>query len=141
MKRKYFLVVFFLILAMFLVGCSGVGPNPSITDETQISDLISKLCVAISAKDFDLAKSYCYPGSSAYLMIEQFETMVDPYSMNDVTIWAYPSIYSIVVTGNEATVVAEINIQIWIQGVEQIVDTQPGTTILIKSGGEWYFYY
>jgi len=126
---------------MFLVGCSGVGPNPSITDETQISDLISKLCVAISAKDFDLAKSYCYPGSSAYLMIEQFETMVDPYSMNDVTIWAYPSIYSIVVTGNEATVVAEINIQIWIQGVEQIVDTQPGTTILIKSGGEWYFYY
>ncbi|MBU4294064.1 MAG: hypothetical protein KJ770_08450 [Actinobacteria bacterium] len=142
MKRKYFFVVLFLILAMFLVGCGSGIVTPVISEETQIRDLISKLCLAISDKNWSLAKSYCYPGSSAYLMIEQVESMVAPYpQISDVIIWIVPSIYSINIMGNEATVIASFYVQMWYQGEYASDDTGKGTMILIKSGGEWYFYW
>lgn len=141
MKRKFFLVILFLIFAMFLVGCGGVT-TPVISEETQIRDLISKLCLAISDKNWSLAKSYCYPDSSIYLGVEQVESMVALYpQISDVIIWINPSIYSIDITGNEATAIISFNIQIWYQGEYASNDTGKATTILIKSGGEWYFYY
>jgi len=143
LKRKYFLLILVLVLVMFLSGCSGgSGVTTAISDEAQIQNLISKMCTATSAKDWSLAKSYCYPGSSVYLMIEQVESMVASFPQtNDVRIWMVPSIYSIDITGNEATVVMSATIQLWYQGEYESTDTGPGTTILIKSGGEWYFYY
>jgi len=36
MKRKYYLVILFLILAIFLVGCSGGGIVTPATDEASI---------------------------------------------------------------------------------------------------------
>ena len=142
MKRKYFFVVLFLMLAMFLVGCSGVGPSPSITDETKIMDLINKYLLAICDFDFDLAKSYCYPGSSAYLMVEYFQGLMAQYpQVNEVLLWITPTIYSIDVTGNEATAKVSFFIQMWYY-TEYFSDTTDILTmIFIKSGGEWYFYW
>ncbi|MBA7474058.1 hypothetical protein ES707_09405 [subsurface metagenome] len=141
MKRKYFLVVLFLVLAIFLSGC-GVT-TPAMSDEAQITNRIGQFCVALSDKNFDLAKSYCYPGSSAYLMIEQFESMIpSSIQMSDVTVWIYPAIYSIDITGNEATAIVSFNMQVLYQGQYLVnEETELGIMKLIKSGGEWYFYY
>jgi len=141
MKRKYYFVILFLVLAIFLTGCSGIT-TPVISEETQINGLIGKLCVAASDKNWSLAKSYCYPGSSAYLMIEQAESMIASYpQVNDLILWMVPTIYSIDITGNEATVIASFYMQMWYQGEYTSDDTGKGTMILIKSGGEWYFYW
>jgi len=137
------LVVLFLVLAIFLIGCGGGVVTPVMSDEAQITNKIGQFCVALSDKNFDLAKSYCYPGSSAYLMIEQFESMFALYpQMSDVTVWIYPAIYSIDITGNDATAIVSFNMQVSYQG-QYLVDeeTEPGIMKLIKSGGEWYFYY
>lgn len=140
MKRKYYFVVLALIFAVFLAGCTGTG---TMSDEAQITNKIGQFCVALSDKNFDLAKSYCYPGSSAYLMIEQFEnTIPSSIQMSDVTAWIYPAIYSIDVTGNEATAIVSFNMQVSYQGQYLVnEETEPGIMKLIKSGGEWYFYY
>ncbi len=141
MNIKKSLMILFLISVMLLSSCNGLV-TPAISDRTQIKDLIGKLCVAISDKNWSLAKSYCYPGSSAYLMVEQFESIVAPYpQISDVIIWVVPSIYSINIIGNEATVIASFYIQMWYQGEYASDDTGKGTMILIKSGGEWYFYW
>jgi len=142
MKRKYFSIILVLILAMFLVGCAGGVTTPVISEETQIRDLISKLCLAISDKNWSLAKSYCYPDSSIYLEVEQVESMVALYpQISDVIILINPYIYSIDITGNEAKAIVSFNIQIWYQGEYASNDTEKATTILIKSGGKWYFYW
>lgn len=53
MKRKHFLVVLFLILAIFLSGC-GI-----ITDEEKVRNVIDEYFLAINDQDWDKAKSYC----------------------------------------------------------------------------------
>ena len=142
MKRKYFLVVLFLILAIFLSGCSGGGVTPTISDETQIMDLINKFTLAICDFNWDLAKSYCYPDSSAYLMAEQTESILAPYpQINDVILWLAPTIYSIDITDNEATVKVSFYMQMWYQEEYASEDSGILTMIFIKSGGEWYFYW
>jgi len=143
MKRKLFFVVLALIFAVFLAGCSSTTGISTMSDEAQITNKIGQFCVALSDKNFDLAKSYCYPGSSAYLMIEQFENMIpESVQMSDITAWFYPAIYSIDITGNEATVILSLNMQVSYQGQYLVnEETEPGIMKLIKSGGEWYFYY
>ncbi len=138
MKRKYFLALF-LVLALFLAGCGGV--TTPISDETQIKNRIGQYCAAISAKNWDLAKSCCYPGSEAYLVTEQAEAMVmSSPKLSNATFWVAPTIYSIDIQGNEATVELSIWTQIFYQG-EYEEQTVQGSVILIKSGGEWYCYY
>ncbi len=127
------------LLTVFLAGCgSSVTP---ISDETQIKNKIGQYYAAISAKNWDLAKSCCYPGSEAYLYTEQAEVMFTSFPQyNDAIIWVAPTIYSIDIQGNEATVELDIWVQIYSQG-EYEEQTIPGSIILIKSGGEWYLYY
>lgn len=140
MRKKLVLMCLVLVFLIALTGCSGGGVTPSITEEAQVKNRISQFCTAISAKDFNLAKSYCQPGSSAYLMVQQVEAQFAPY-LSDVFIWIIPKIYSINIVGNEATVLASFNEQICYQGHCEDVDTGLGEMILIKSSGQWYFYY
>ena len=77
MKRKYSLVVLVLILAMFLVGCSGiVTPDNDVTDDV-VDDVVGEndfaICdsilrvfyVCLSNEDWAGALSYCrYNGTS-----------------------------------------------------------------------------
>jgi spore coat protein CotH len=143
MKRKYFLVVLFLILAIFLSGCSGGGiVTPSISEETQIMDLINKFTIAICNFNWDLARSYCYPDSSAYLMVGQTESLVAAMpQINDVILWLTPTIYSTDITDNEAEVRVSFCMRMWYQEEYASEDSEIATMIFIKSGGEWYFYW
>lgn len=140
MRKKVVLICLVLVFLTVLTGCSGGGVIPSITEEAQVKNRVGQFCTAISAKNFSLAKSYCQPGSSAYLMVQQFETQFAPY-LNDVSIWIIPKIYSINIVGNEATVLASFYEQVCYQGYCEEVDTGMGEMILVKSSGEWYFYY
>lgn len=73
-------------------------------------------------------------------MVQQFETQFGPY-LSDLFIWIVPKIYSINIVGNEATVLASFYEQVCYQGNCEEGDTGMGEMILIKSSGEWYFYY
>ena len=77
MRRIYFLLILFLILAFFLSGCGMV--TPSISDKAQIQNLISNFCVAASDGNWNLVQNYYYPNSTAYQMLEQFENLYNSY--------------------------------------------------------------
>ena len=71
MKRKYFLVVLVLILAMFLVGCSGiVTPDNDVVDDVvegvvedvdydRCDEILHEFYHCLSYEDWDGALSYC----------------------------------------------------------------------------------
>jgi len=65
MKRKYFLVGLFLMLAMLLVGC-GSGIITPATDEEKVKSVIQEYFSAINDQDWSKAKSYCVYGSDVY---------------------------------------------------------------------------
>lgn len=140
MKRKYYFVVLVLILAMFLSGCSGGGiVTPVITDEAEIRNLISNFCVAVSNGDLNLAQSYYYPGSTAYLALEQFENLYNSYpQQTEVTLSVIPTIYSVSITGNEATILVSFYMKVCYQGECTSVSSEKQTRALIKSSGKWY---
>ena len=125
------------LLVVFLAGCGGV--TTPISDEAQIKDKIAQQSVAISTKNWDWAKSCCYPGSLAYLTTEQVESIVAPYS-SLMTVQITTAIYSVNIEGNEATAIVNIHLEVCYQGECTTNDTGLGTMTLIKSGGKWYLY-
>ncbi|MBA7563457.1 hypothetical protein ES695_06665 [Candidatus Atribacteria bacterium 1244-E10-H5-B2] len=138
MKRKHSLVVVFLVLAIFLSGCGGVV-TPSISDKVQIQNLISNFCVAASDGNWSLVQSYYYPNSTAYQMLEQLEDLYNSYpQQTGVTLSVTPTIYSIDITGNEATISVSFYMQICYQGECTSVSGGKQTMGLIKSSGKWY---
>lgn len=56
-------------------------------------------------------------------------------------IWVVPRVYSIDIKGNEATVILSLYVRVCYRGECVSEYTDIGETMLIKSGGEWYFYY
>jgi len=84
MKRKYFFVVLFLMLAMFLVGC-GSGIVTPATDEAQVKGFIQNYASAMNNQDWNKAKSYCVYNSWAYLVVESYEYLVDYYGFEVFT--------------------------------------------------------
>jgi len=63
MKRKYFLVVLVLILAMFLVGCGSGGVVTPATDEAKIKSVINEYFLALSNQNWSKAKNCCVYGN------------------------------------------------------------------------------
>jgi len=66
MKRKCYFVVLFLMLAMFLVGCSGGGIVTPANDEAKIRSVINEYFLALNDQNWSKAKSYCVYGSDVY---------------------------------------------------------------------------
>ena len=71
MKRKLFLVVLFLILAIFLSGCSGGGIVTPGADEVGgdfyvCENLLKGFYTALSNQNFALALSYCKSGGATF---------------------------------------------------------------------------
>ena len=66
MKRKYFFVVLFLILAIFLSGCSGGSGVTPATDGAKIRSVINEYFLALNDQNWSKAKSYCVYGSDVY---------------------------------------------------------------------------
>ena len=66
MKRKYFLVVLFLILAIFLSGCSGGSGVTPATDGVVCENLVRGFYTALSNRSFAQALSYCKSGGLTF---------------------------------------------------------------------------
>jgi len=64
MKKKYFLVVLFLILAVFLSGCG---------NKEKIIEVIDDYYLALSNRQYDLSKTYCIPDGSQYKYSESLQ--------------------------------------------------------------------
>jgi hypothetical protein len=73
MKRKYFLIILVLVLAMFLSGCSGVV-TPA-TDEAKVKSVIQDYWLALSNRQYELAKTYCILNGKFYLLAEEYQDM------------------------------------------------------------------
>ncbi|RXG64460.1 hypothetical protein ES695_12485 [Candidatus Atribacteria bacterium 1244-E10-H5-B2] len=69
MKKKYFFVILFLTLAIFLSGCSGmVTPDPDGVggDFYICENLLRGYYTALSNRNYTQALSYCKPGGVMY---------------------------------------------------------------------------
>jgi hypothetical protein len=102
MKRKYFLVGLFLILIMFLVGCSGIGlPDIEVpvTDEEKIENVINDYFHALNKQDWEEAKSYCVVDFIWDDFVSDFERAVNE-NIDDIYVLEYSlSISSFYFTG------------------------------------------
>ena len=86
MKKKFFLIVLFLILIIFLSGCRrGEVVVPTI-DEIKIRNVIQGYCLAITDQEWNVAKSYCIQDSSIYDDVCQMEGKADDAFLEDYTI-------------------------------------------------------
>ena len=101
MKRKYFLVVLFLILAIFLSGCGGVV-TPA-TDEAKVKSVINEYFLAINDQNWSNAKSYCVYGSDRYYATCVLEDYINSlYQYGVVTLTCIVSISNVSIYGNYA---------------------------------------
>ena len=142
MKRKYIFVVLFLILAMFLVGCSGDGipttPGISITDEAKVKSVIQDYWLALSNRQYELAKTYCILNGKFYLLAEEYQDM--PYFGFSTLTWNAYFNY-IEINGNSAK--ANINLTLIVTVCfEDICSTESETLYncpmyLTKISGVW----
>ena len=76
MKKKCFLLVLFLIMAVFLSGCSGGGTVIPNTDEVKVKSAIQNYAFALNNQNWNEAKSYCVYNSFAYQMVDLYELHV-----------------------------------------------------------------
>jgi len=102
MKRKYYFVILFLVLAIFLSGCGSSGIVTPATDEAKIKIVINEYFLAINDQNWSKAKGYCVYGSDRYYAICQIESAVNSlYAYcNVVTINAYGDIQNVSINGN-----------------------------------------
>lgn len=106
MKSRYFLVVLFLILAVFLSGCNrGEVVTPTI-DEIKIRNIIQEYCLAITNQDWSGAKSYCIQNSDIYNDICRIEDLADEAFLGDYIIEFRLTIYisDVFINGNYSQV-------------------------------------
>ena len=142
MKRKYFFVILFLTFAIFLVGCGGTGipttPETSITDEAKVKSVIQYYWLALSNRQYELAKSYCIPFGDFYSLAEEYQNM--PY-FGSTTVVFTSYINWVKITGNNATVNTNITISVTVCFgdicAEESETLHNYSMDLIKSNGTW----
>ena len=141
MRRKYFLVILFLILAMFLIGCSGGGITTPATDEAKIKSVINEYFLALSNLNFSKAKSYCIYGSDQYYAVAQSEALVNNAYLycNVITLNAVIYIQNVSITGNYATVSGYTTYLITYCGYFE-ADEKDSYFELQKVGNSWKLY-
>ncbi|GAG55535.1 unnamed protein product [marine sediment metagenome] len=102
MKKKYFLLVLFLILAMFLSGCGGVIIVTPAINEAKVKNVINEYFLAVSNQNWSKAKNCCVYGSDRYYATCQGENLINTLyeHCNIVTINTYAEILSVSIYGN-----------------------------------------
>jgi len=142
MKRKYFLVVLFLILAMFLSGCGGSGilTTPA-TDEAKVKSVVNEYYLALSNLNFSKAKSYCVYGSDRYYAVAQVEALVNNIYLycNVVTLNMVIDIQNVSINVNYATVSGYTNMILTYCGYYE-TDEVNSYFYLQKVGNSWKLY-
>ena len=100
MKRKSFLIVLLLVLAVYLSGCSGgmVTPNAhEIGGDFYICENILRgFYTALSNRNYPQALSYCKPGGAAFKYVndtwnsdQQYPTFYTTYQVYEVYNFSY----------------------------------------------------
>jgi len=139
MKRRYFLVVLFLVLAIFLAGCSGAVPPA--TDQAKIKGVINEYCLAINDQEWSKAKSYCVYGSEEYYKVCYMEDMINTlYLYCDlITINFYIDILNVSIYGNYSEVYGYLTVVVSACGQ---FDSNSGYfwQYLQKIGNSWKLY-
>ena len=130
MKRKYFLVILFLILAISLSGCGIV------TDESKVRNVIDEYFLAIIEQDWDKAKSYCIYGSDIYYETCLFEGYIDSLYPSIVIINYLMDIFNIVIAENYASAYIDGSLTI-IKDDQSIITDSSGYLYLQKVSDAW----
>ena len=142
MKRKYFLVVLFLILAMFLSGCGGSGilTTPA-TDEAKVKSVVNEYYLALSNLNFSKAKSYCVYGSDRYYAVCQAEDLANTAYLycNQVTVNAVVNIIDVSISGSYSQVYSYVSYLITYCGYYE-ADEGYSYLNLQKIGNSWKLY-
>jgi len=105
MKRKCFLILTFLVLAIILSGCTG-GTITPLTDEAKIESVIQEYHLALNSQNWSKAKSCCVYGSDTYYDTCDIEDLVNILSLycNSININVYADIQYISIYGNYSQV-------------------------------------
>jgi len=136
MKRKYFFVILFLILAIFLTGCS-IGIVISDTNEARIRGVIQGYYLALDNQNWGKAKSYCIYGSEKYYKTCRIEDKIN--TLYFVTINTYVDISGVSIYGNHSQVYCYVSTVI--SGCGYFDSTSRyGYLHLQKMGHSWRLY-
>ncbi len=139
MRRKYYLVILILILAILLSGCGGtITPG---TDEAKIRGVINEYFLAISNQNWSKAKSCCVYGSERYYATCQGESLINSLYLycNIVTINTYADILSVSVYGNYSEAYLYLTALITACGYYES-DSSYGYYYLQRVGNSWKIY-
>ena len=137
MKRKCLLILTFLILIIFITGCSGGIVTP-LTDEAKIKSVINEYFLAMNDQNWGKAKSYCVYGSERYYDTCSLEDLINNFYQyySVVTIYFQVNIYNVYVYGNYAQ--ADIYVNYWLAyGYNSESDSTSTTYSLKKVGNVW----
>jgi len=140
MKRKYFLIVLFLILAIFLSGC-GSGIVTPATDEAKIKSVINEYFLAINDQNWSKAKNCCVYGSDRYYATCVLEDAINALyqSYGSVTITIFVTISDVSVNGSYASAYGNGTMVI-IAGYYSESGSASATYYLQKIGNIWKIY-
>ena len=78
MKKKIIISFVVIFLILVLVSCAGVIPTiPDEYQEEKVKGIIINYWLALSNRQYELAKTYCVPYGNAYQAAEEYQDM--PY--------------------------------------------------------------
>ncbi len=139
MKKKYYFIVLFLVLAIFLSGCGGVV-TPA-TDEAKVKSVIYEYFLAMNDQNWSKAKGYCVYGSDRYYAVCQFEDLVNTLYLycNIITINASVDILDVSIYGNYSQAFCSVSVLITYCGYYES-DSTSGYYDLQKVGNSWKLY-
>ena len=105
MKKKYYFVILFLVLAIFLTGCSGGGIVTPATDEAKVKSVLQDYFLAINDQNWSKAKNCCVYGSDRYYATSVLEDAVNTLYQyaTTVTITCFVNISNVSVNGSYAS--------------------------------------
>ena len=143
MKKKYYIIVLFLVLTIFISGCSGgipTTPGTNSEGETNVKSVIYEYFLAISYQNWSKAKSYCVYGSDRYYAtatMEQFANDLAQYGGG--TISCLVDISNVSITDSTAQAHISLNI-IYSFGGYYYTESGSAYYYLQKVGNEWKIY-
>jgi len=137
-------LIIFLLLSVLIVVFTGCANTTLSPDEIKISNAIYGFFQAISAQDWDSARSYCIYESTAYNDVYDIEELwfSNPEEADVVDIeFIIEDIGAIIITGEYAETWVSVNARIIYNG--EIVEDSPGEILLVylqKISDSWKLY-
>ena len=87
MRRKYFLVILFLILAIFLTGCEPHFFNGTGTEDADCAEQVAyDYWQAITNRQYELAKFYCVPDGIWYDKVDEWKEYINTNSEGEASV-------------------------------------------------------